>query len=218
MKTVSFYVAVTIVGVFAFTPPTKAGILQQWKFNPSANQLEISLQEETKPNYFFLKEPARIVIDLPNTTIGTVAKEQTYLGAVRQVRVSQFQPDVTRIVVELSPQAALAPEKVQILPNSTQPKNRWVFRPLITELASDTPNSILLPPASFPISLPEATVSVPPLKPTINGTPQQTNKVVEFGQPLPQQKAAQTLIYYQTNNQEERPTPTVIVPPLNPPN
>jgi len=90
----------------------QAASLTHWTFDPAANQLEITVKDGTTPHYFLMAQPARIVVDLPDTAVGNVSTQQTYSGAIRQIRVSQFQPGLTRIVMEISPDVSLAPGQV----------------------------------------------------------------------------------------------------------
>ncbi|MUL38979.1 AMIN domain-containing protein [Gloeocapsopsis dulcis] len=179
----------TIVAVESGTKPASpTATLSNWRFDPAANQLEITLEAQTTPNYFLLEQPLRIVVDLPNTQLGKVATQQDYSGAVRQVRVSQFDKNVTRIVLELAPDTVLnTGQMVQLQRMTPQPTkgDRWVLRP---QIARQTPQPTTQNPA-LPTTLPPATppspqqpiVSVPPLQPS----PTTTVPVIEFGQPLP---------------------------------
>ncbi len=91
------------------------------------------------PRYFLMAQPARIVLDLPDTQVGDVKMQESYGGAVRQVRVSQFQPGMTRIVMELSPDVTLAPAQAKLEKVKGQPGgDRWVLRPLIAMTTLNT--------------------------------------------------------------------------------
>ncbi|MBC7968890.1 MAG: AMIN domain-containing protein [Verrucomicrobia bacterium] len=118
----------------------QAASLTNWSFDPAANQLEITVKDGTTPRYFLMAQPARIVVDLPDTAVGAVSAQKTYSGAVRQIRVSQFEPGLTRIVMEISPGVALAPGQVKLQKvgnDTTQSGNsRWVLQPLITKSLS----------------------------------------------------------------------------------
>jgi N-acetylmuramoyl-L-alanine amidase len=190
-----------MVALEAGSIPAPAAVLSEWRYDPAANQLEVRLQAQTTPQYFVLAQPPRIVLDLPNTLVGKVVTQQNYSGAVRKVRVSQFQPDVTRIVLELSPEVVLAVGQMQLQRAPSGKGDRWLLRPGIT--AQNTPN---LPSTVPPVNggsqqvvvtnvppsatLPPAIVSVPPLTPSVNpgvspaGEPY-SKPVIEFGQPLP---------------------------------
>lgn len=147
----------TIVAVETGTTPAPAALLADWRFDTATNQLQVTLQDRTTPRYFFLDQPTRIVLDLPNTKLGKVTTQQNYSGAVLRVRVSQFQENVTRIVLELSPEVVLAPERVQL--QRVQPQrsrgDRWLLRPGIAR--QSTPAQTQKPP-TLPSTLPSATL------------------------------------------------------------
>ncbi|GAB4464693.1 MAG: hypothetical protein OHK0037_18930 [Elainellaceae cyanobacterium] len=114
----------------------QASTLTQWQFDPSSTQLEVTVPTGVTPRTFLLAQPTRIVMDLPNTDVGAVSAGQAYGGSVRQVRVSQFQPGLTRIVMELSPDATLAPEQVQLQQvGASGGQSRWVLRPVFAGAA-----------------------------------------------------------------------------------
>ncbi|MBV6622082.1 MAG: AMIN domain-containing protein [Rivularia sp. (in: Bacteria)] len=116
------------------------GKLEDWRFSSEDSQLEISLSAPSRPQYFYLSQPPRVVVDLPDTKLGSVPTQQSYYGAVERIRVSQLNDDTTRIVMDLAPGVSLNRNQVQLQPLSWENPTRWVFRPSI--LAS--PN--LLPP------------------------------------------------------------------------
>lgn len=182
----------TIVAIESGTNASSpAATLSNWRFDPAANQLEITLEAKTTPNYFLLDQPLRIVLDLPNTQLGKVATQQDYSGAVRQVRVSQFDKNVTRIVLELAPDAVLnTRQMVQLQRTTPQPAkgDRWVLRPQIARQTSQPTSQTSLPttlPPATPPSPQQPVVSVPPLQPSPTASSVPNEPIIEFGQPLP---------------------------------
>jgi len=143
------------VGMGAFLPASLPGSplvahaeeLTEWQFNPDTQQLEVVVPENSTPRYFLLAQPARIVLDLPNTDVGTTISEQSYAGAVRRVRVAQFEPGVTRIVLELTPDAVLAPGQAELTQVETLPggATRWTLRPLLAGGGSPEENLAVAP-------------------------------------------------------------------------
>ncbi|WP_199291930.1 AMIN domain-containing protein, partial [Coleofasciculus sp. FACHB-712] len=127
LKTLSLVGAIAIIGS-GMELKAIAARLTNWRFDPALNQLEITLDEGTTPRYFLLAQPSRIVLDLPNTQVGMVETQQSYSGPIRQIRVSQFEAGITRIVLDLAPEVVLSPQQVQL---QVEPGNRWVLRPLI---------------------------------------------------------------------------------------
>lgn len=127
-----------------------AARLLDWRFYPEALQLEISLSAASQPRYFYLRQPSRIVIDLPGTKLGNIPTQQNFSGAIRSIRVSQLNADVTRIVMDLAPGTLIDPNQVQLQPVSRDNPNRWVLRPLVAS------NGTYLPQGNLP-SLPSNT-------------------------------------------------------------
>lgn len=182
--------------------------LDNWQFNPKTQQLKINLSATVKPQYFYLPEPPRLVLDLPNTKLGKVATQRDYSGAIQKIRISQMNENVTRIVLDLAPGTQLQSNQIELLPLSPQKPTRWVFSPHIT--FSPAQNlSTTLPPSTNLITNPQQPfVTVPPLnsqnpasvpnspipsamfpKPTVNKNNSPNNPteipIIEFGQPLP---------------------------------
>ncbi|MBD2036334.1 AMIN domain-containing protein [Leptolyngbya sp. FACHB-321] len=156
----------TIVGD-AVLCSVQAASLTNWSFDPTVNQLEITVKDGTTPRYFLMAQPARIVVDLPDTAIGNVSAQKTYAGPVRQIRVSQFEPGLTRIVMEISPGVSLAPGQVELQKvgdRTAQAGNsRWVVRPLVSKSLSANVATAVNPSAVKPL---QPVASIAPTKPT----------------------------------------------------
>jgi len=158
----------------------QAADLAAWNFDPTANQLEVTVKSETTPHYFLMAQPARIVLDLPNTSVGEVKTQQTYPGAIRQIRVSQFQPGIARIVLELSPNVALAPGQVtlQKVSRAAAPSNqtRWVLRPLIATASPSASTLAIARQAPLPARTPQmrSTSEPQPFEDIPSSTPDNT--------------------------------------------
>lgn len=167
-----------ISGAIVLFPLTvQAASLTQWHYDPTTNRLEVTVDQGTTPRYFLMAQPARIVLDLPDTAVGAVKSQATYSGAVRKIRVSQFQPGLTRIVMELSPDVELAPGQVKLeKANYSTETSRWVLHPLIAQASPIQPSGKI--PASAPTP---AVVSEPP-PPTQSVAPLPSN---EHSHPLP---------------------------------
>jgi hypothetical protein len=194
----------SLIGIGAIAPlfaiaPAEAATLTNWQFDPNTRELRVTVPEGTTPRYFLLAEPPRIVLDLPNTQIGAVSEQQTFNGAVRQIRVGQFQPGLTRIVIELVTDAEFAPGQVEL----RQEGDRWILRPLLTDRAApDVATAPAQPPQPDPSQpeveaveteatevipetlLPESTAIAPSL------TAQPETMAAELGDDLPQLSSA----------------------------
>jgi hypothetical protein len=147
-----------------------AARLEDWRFYPEAFQLEINLSAGTTPRYFYLAQPPRMVVDLPDTKLGYVPTLENYSGAIQRIRVSQLNASVTRIVLDLAPGTSLDPNQVQLQPISAQNTTRWVLRPLIAGGTSSQqgnyPPPSNLPPSNYnyppPSNLPPSNYNYPP--------------------------------------------------------
>jgi hypothetical protein len=113
------------------TAATPLAKLDKWRFSPKTQQLEITLSSGTTPRYFYLAQPSRLVVDLPNTKLGKIITQQNYSGAIKSIRISQLNANDTRIVLDLAPGAVFNPKKVQLQPVSRKNSTRWVLRPVI---------------------------------------------------------------------------------------
>lgn len=117
--------------------------LEDWRFDPEALQLEIILSAPSQPRYFFLSQPSRIVVDLPSTKLGYVSTQQNFSGAIKSIRVSQLNADVTRIVMDLMPGTFINPNQVQLQPVSPENPTRWVLSPVtVSNNAYSIPTNI----------------------------------------------------------------------------
>ncbi|MBD2524375.1 AMIN domain-containing protein [Nostoc sp. FACHB-133] len=112
------------------TAATPVAKLDNWRFSPKTQQLEINLSAGTIPRYFYLAQPSRLVVDLPNTKLGKVTTQQNYPGAIKSIRVSQLNANDTRIVLDLAPGTTFNPKQVQLQPVSRKNSTRWVLRPV----------------------------------------------------------------------------------------
>ncbi|MBE9052293.1 AMIN domain-containing protein [Nostocales cyanobacterium LEGE 11386] len=156
--------------------------LENWRFYPEAVQLEITLSTGITPQYFYLPEPPRLVVDLPDTKLGYVPTTQNYVGAIQRIRVAQLSDTVTRIVLDLATGNFVDTNKVQLQPASRQNPTRWVLRPTITSYHPSTqpgnfqslPNNLApsdylqLPSTLMPTTTnpQQPFVTVPPLTPS----------------------------------------------------
>ena len=125
-----FYAAIALET--CSTAATPVAKLEKWRFSPKTQQLEITLSAGTTPRYFYLTQPSRLVVDIPNTKLGKVTTQQNYSGAIKSIRVSQLNDHDTRIVLDLAPGTVLNPKQIQLQPISRKNSTRWVLRPVIS--------------------------------------------------------------------------------------
>ncbi|WYL93121.1 MAG: AMIN domain-containing protein [Gloeotrichia echinulata IR180] len=165
-------------------PPTTTSFAQQvarlddWRFYPEVLQLEFTLSTGITPRYFYLSQPPRIVVDLPDTKLGYVSTQENYSGAIQKIRVSQLKAGVTRIVLDLAPGNFFTPNQVQLQPVSRQNPTRWVLSLFISgyspstqpEIYRQSPNNLPPNPSNY---YPQSPNNLPP----ISNYPQSPNNL-----------------------------------------
>lgn len=133
--------------------PALASRLQLWRLNPATNQLEIRTERGVQPRAELVYNPTRLVIDLPGVVLGSPPITQNYSGAIRQVRVAQFDPQTTRIVVEYAAGFTIDPQQVRFRGVTA---NNWLVQ--------------LPPPQQQTVSLPTPPPPSPPNPPPVTPT------------------------------------------------
>ncbi|MBF2068296.1 N-acetylmuramoyl-L-alanine amidase [Fischerella thermalis] len=102
--------------------PADAANLESWRFDSNQNRLEINTDGAVQPTAQLVFNPTRLVIDLPGIKFGRPQLVQSVGGAIRAIRIGQFDPQTTRVVVEMTPGYTLDPQKVKFEGISA---NRW---------------------------------------------------------------------------------------------
>jgi N-acetylmuramoyl-L-alanine amidase len=127
--------------------PAMASRLYLWRLNPTTNQLEIRTERAVQPRAELVYNPTRLVIDLPGVVLGSPQVSQNYSGAIRQVRVAQFDPQTTRIVVEYAAGYTIDPQQVRFRGVAA---NNWLVQLPQPQQQASTP------PAPTPAPAPTA--------------------------------------------------------------
>jgi N-acetylmuramoyl-L-alanine amidase len=105
--------------------PAMAARLESWRFDTNKNRLEINTSSPVQPQAQLIFNPIRLVIDLPGTTFGRPQLTQQVGGAIRALRIGQFDEQTTRLVVELVPGYTLNPNLVKFTDNTG---SRWLVQ------------------------------------------------------------------------------------------
>jgi N-acetylmuramoyl-L-alanine amidase len=134
----------TIGTIFMLSSPAMAAKLESWRFDANQNKLEINTLGNVQPQAQLIFNPTRLVIDLPGTTFGRPQLNQQVGGAIRAIRVGQFDEQTTRIVVELTPGYTLDPKGVQFVSTTGESpggtlRERWTVQ-LPTPQAENLPS------------------------------------------------------------------------------
>ncbi|MEP0870705.1 N-acetylmuramoyl-L-alanine amidase [Trichocoleus desertorum AS-A10] len=146
----------SFLGIILLSSPAEAARLQSWQFNANQNQLDFTTDDGVQPRAQLIANPTRLVIDLPGTKVGGALRNQLVGGAIRSIRVGQFDPQTTRIVVELTPGYTLDPQQVKFRGRSA---NQWsVQLPTPQPVSSNNPGVVVpgspvnpTPPATSPV-------------------------------------------------------------------
>ncbi|MFZ1026106.1 MAG: N-acetylmuramoyl-L-alanine amidase [Limnoraphis robusta] len=139
----------SLVSLFLLVSPGEAAQLQFWRFETSENRLSFTTQGGVQPTASLLSNPTRLVIDLPGTTLGNVTRKQSVGGAIREIRLGQFDDQTARIVVELADGYTLDPQMVQF--RGVSPSEWTVQLPQPQAIGS---------PRSTPTPIPNPSVNV----------------------------------------------------------
>ncbi len=133
--------------VLLLSSGVQAAELQSWQFNPRQSQLNLTTDASVYPTVQLLPNPTRLVIDLPGIRLGRPKIIQAIAGTIRTLRIAQFDPQTTRLVLELAPGYTLDPQGVKVEAKSA---TRWTVQlpdpiPAAATLTSE-PLAIAVPP------------------------------------------------------------------------
>ena len=160
----------SIVTQTAIAAPASAAVLNSWSFDQASQALTITLPDGVTPDFFLLAQPARIVLEVPHTTLGGVVSSEQYSGAVRNIRLTEVSGG-SRVVMELAPNTRLDPRHAEL--TATELNNgqtEWLLLPLL----QDVPGAPVATNASVPTSAPVEGTATPPAAvtaPTVTSSP-----------------------------------------------
>ncbi|MGB3510070.1 MAG: N-acetylmuramoyl-L-alanine amidase [Microcoleaceae cyanobacterium] len=146
----------SVISIFALGNPTEAATLESWQFEANQNRLSFTTEGGVQPKAQLITNPTRLVIDLPGTTLGGIRTSQVVGGAIKAVRVGQFNSQTARIVVELNNGYTINPQQVKF--RGISPSEWTVEIPTPQKIASTS--DVNLAPQSPPP--PTATTSTQP--------------------------------------------------------
>jgi type IV pilus assembly protein PilQ len=90
------------------TTASAAGVIQQVSLALNGEQTEVNVIGSSKLNYHVLRlyDPDRIVLDFPGAHLKTSEKNiASNLDPVKEIRLSQFTPEISRVVIDLRQKA-----------------------------------------------------------------------------------------------------------------
>ncbi len=132
--------------------PAQAAKLLSWRFDVQSSQLSFTTDSGVQPKAQLLFNPTRIVIDLPGVTIDSPIDDQSIGGAIRDIRIGQFEPQIARLVIEYNPGYAVDPQQVKFQGISTR---EWQVRLPTFSGSPNQSNPVTLTPT-------QTTTPVPP--------------------------------------------------------
>lgn len=163
----------TLISAWAIALPAKADTLTSWHFDANQNQLNVTTDTSVQPSVKLIANPTRLVIDLPGIVLEYPETPQSYNSAIKEIRVGQFDPETTRLVIQLNPGYKLDPQQIRVIKVSA---NRWSFQlPNPEQLAGNESFE------SEPITRFEQTNT--PIIPNINA-PNARNYAGDLGMPI----------------------------------
>lgn len=138
----------SFLSVFLLSSAAEAAKLQSWRFDANQNRLYFTTVGGVQPKAQLIFNPTRLVIDLPETSLGRSSVTQPVTGGFESVRVGQFDAQTTRIVVQLTPGYTLDPQQVRF--RGISPSQWTVELPTPTAIATRDSRQPLPPRADNP--------------------------------------------------------------------
>jgi N-acetylmuramoyl-L-alanine amidase len=139
----------SFLGIILLSSPAEAARLQSWQFDANQNRLDFTTDDGVQPRAQLIANPTRLVIDLPGTKVGGALRNRQVGGGIRSIRVGQFDPQTTRIVIELTPGYTLDPQQVKFRGRSA---NQWSVQLPTPQPVASSGNSGVVVPSSSPVT------------------------------------------------------------------
>ena len=122
--------SLTVIGASLLSLPLMvstawAGSLDYWKFDLRDSRLDIVTDDDVRPQVTVLRQPTRVVIDLPGIQHRGPTIYKPLTQYVKEARVGRLNSNTTRIVLELTAPFTVKPWEVQV--RGLAP-NRWYTR------------------------------------------------------------------------------------------
>lgn len=166
----------SILSIFVLSSTAEAAKLRSWRFDTNQNRLHFNTDGGVQPKAKLIFNPTRLVIDLPGTTLQRSTVKKEYNGAIRSVRVGQFDENTTRIAIELTAGYKLDPNQVKV--RGTSPSQWTVQLPTPQKVAvasSPSRRPLLRAPLAKPANTNPRKIF------TVVTTNEQPNKNSSFG-------------------------------------
>ena len=158
-----YWLLPSFLSIFLFSLPASAAKLLSWGFDANQNRLDFKTDFGVQPRAQLLTNPTRLIIDLPSTTLARPTVTQPFSGAIRSLRVGQFDNQTTRLVLELNPGYTIDPQEVIFRGTTTA---QWSVTLPKPERIGDLPD--LTPATNLPVSVDSFNQSRPVTPATIS--------------------------------------------------
>ncbi|MGB8701399.1 MAG: serine hydrolase [Thermosynechococcaceae cyanobacterium] len=106
--------SVSILSLLLTAVSAKANTLTTWKFDTQGDRLSFVADDEVRPIAKVISNPTRLIVDLPGVRLGHPKVTKPLDGKYSALRVGQFSPSMTRLVVELDPEYGVDPSRIKI--------------------------------------------------------------------------------------------------------
>ncbi len=103
-----------LVGALLVLLPAEAAKLQSWQFDRSQNQLRFVTDQPVQPKVQFLTNPARLVIELPDTSLERRRIRQNETGAIDEIQIRREDDNLAQIIIELDNDYSIDPAQVVV--------------------------------------------------------------------------------------------------------
>lgn len=143
-----------VLGSLLLSTTANAARLQLWRFNQAENRLVFTTDEGIQPRAQYVPNPNRVVIDLPGVRLDRPSITQAVGGAIREIRLGQFDEQTTRIVIELAAGYTLDPQQVEVRGSTA---TQWIVQLPTPQPIAQTPATGRSPNPSAPPALGAAT-------------------------------------------------------------
>lgn len=115
------------------SPASALDQISAWQFDPVQQQLTITLSPQVNPTYKIRADGRAILLHLPATRLGASPTSSQYDGPVRQVHLSQIEPDQVEVTLELAVGVEVTAEQVTLVALRGESETRWLLTALVAE-------------------------------------------------------------------------------------
>lgn len=126
-------------------PAAAANLLTSWQFDPSTQQLTLTLPTGVVPQYALSATGDRLVLTVPNAQLGNVPTTATYDGPIQRI---QLFPGATGVEIVFTPAAGVSLATAELVSVMVGTQTQWVFTPSVGQTAQAVPHLAPNAPAS----------------------------------------------------------------------